>query len=416
MNIRSMFKNIFGKDDYSSQDNRQFTDFRLLNGMLNVFSPWDGNSYDDATVRTCVDAIAKHAGKLKPKHVRRQDKKIIETNSALDSVLSARPNEYMNTYDFLYKIVSQLYSFNNAFIYVKTDPAGNVVGLYPLNYSDVALREYEDQMYCQFNFMLSGRITVPYTDIIHLRKHFNREDFYGESNEKPLRSPLNVLNIVKQALENAVRNCTKLRGYLRFMNNLNPKDIQEQTKRFVDQFLNVANASGIAAVDNKVEFNQLTSDIQTANAAQMNFAREDIYRYFGINDKIITGNYNEDEWNAFYESVLEPLAIQMSLEFTDKLFTEREKGYGNEVVFETNRLQYASMPSKVSMVSALLPQGILSINEAREIFGFAAVEDGDKRQVSLNFVAADKQNKYQLGEQDPKPNSSEGGDGNEPTE
>lgn len=406
MNFRSMFKNIFGKDDFSGQTNIPYVNFRLLNGMENVFIPWDGNSYDDATVRTCIDAIAKHAAKMKPAHIRRQGKNIATTNSSIDTLLSVRPNEYMSSYDFIYKVVSQLYSHNNAFIYVKTDPAGNVVGLYPLNFSEVTLREYQGVLYCQFNFLLAGQITVPYLDIIHLRKHFNREDFFGETNEKPLRGPLRILNVVKQALENAVKNCTKLRGYLKYLQNLNPKDMKEQTQKFVDQFLNVSSASGIAAIDAKSEFHQLTSDIQTANYPQMNFAREDIYRYFGLNDAIITGKYTEEEWNAFYGSVLEPLAVQMSLEFTAKLFTEREKSFGNEVVFQTNRMQYASMASKISMVAALLPQGGVSINEVREIFGFAAVEDGDKRLVSLNFVQSDKQNLYQVGKTD----STEGGE------
>lgn len=404
-----MFKAIFNKDDYSGDEsNTPYTNFRMLNSMDNVFAPWDQNSYDDATVRTCIDCIAKNAAKLKPKHIRRQSGKITETNSAIDSLLSVRPNEYMSTYDFIYKVVSQLYSFNNAFVYIKSDGNGNIIGLYPLNFGDVELKEYQGQLFCQFDFLCAGRITVPYTDLIHLRKHYNREDFYGETNEKTLRSPLNILNTVKQALENVVKNCTKLRGYLKYIGNLRPADIKKQTDEFTQQFLDSSNSTGIAALDAKAEFHQLTSDIQTADHTQMEFVREDIYRYFGVNENIIKSKYTEDEWNSFYESVIEPLAIQMSLEFTAKLFTEREKGHGNEVVFEANRLQYASMKSKVTMVQALLPQGIISINEAREIFGFAAVDGGDKRQVSLNFVNADKQDKYQLGESDQQDGSGEG--------
>ena len=130
----------------------------------------------------------------------------------------------------------------------------------------------------------------------------------------------------------------------------------------------------------------------------MSFARDDIYRYFGLSESIIKATYTETEWTAFYQSVIEPLAIQLSQEFTSKIFTAREKGYGNEIKFTSNRLDYASTASKVSIVQALLPQGIITINEAREIFGFGGTEDGDKRLVSLNYVSADKQDIYQLGE------------------
>jgi HK97 family phage portal protein len=406
-----MFKSIFNVEDFQGNvADKPYTMFRQLNNSDNVFIPWDGNSYDDATVRTCINTIAKHAAKLKPKHIRRQNGKIIETDSVIDSLLSTRPNEYMSTYDFIYKIVSQLALYNNAFVYIKSDSKGNIIGLYPLNYGDVELVELDAVLYCKFNFLSAGQMVIPYTDIIHIRDQFNREDFFGETNERPLKSPLKILNTVKQGLENAVKNCTKLRGILEVVGNLKPGDIEKINKNFVDSFLDTSNSTGIATIDQKSTFHQLTSDIQTADHSQMEFIRDDVYRYFGLNEAIIKGNYTEDQWAAFYESIIEPIAIKLSLEFTSKLFTEREKGHGNEVIFTANRLQYASMKSKTTMVQALLPQGIITLNEAREIFGFSAVDDGDKRQVSLNFVDSNKQNQYQLGQADPvaTDNSEEG--------
>jgi hypothetical protein len=108
-------------------------------------------------------------------------------------------------------------------------------------------------------------------------------------------------------------------------------------------------------------------------------------------------NYSEEEFNGFYESVIEPIAIQLSLEFTAKLFTQRELGFGNKIIFESNRLQFASNTTKVTVIKELMPLGLLTINESREILNLSPVEDGDKRLVSLNYVQADKQNLYQLG-------------------
>jgi HK97 family phage portal protein len=402
-----MFSTIFNKLDYSPDI--ETTQYKLLNSYDNYFSPYDGNSYDDATVRTCIDAIAKNAAKLKPSHIRRQNGKVVNTDSALNGLLFTRPNEYMSTYDFLYKIVTQLFSYNNAFAYVKTDPMGNIVGIYPIDYDGIELREYQGQLYCRFAFGQTGQITVPYGDLIHLRRHYNRGDIFGESNERPLKSPLNILNTVKQALENAVKNCTKLRGYLKFVGTVRDEDKKAAVDDFNNKFTDTKSATGIAAIDSRAEYHQLTSDIQTADHGQMSFAREDIYRYFGLSEKIITSSYSEEEWTAFYESVIEPLAIQLSQEFTAKLFTEREKGYGNEVVFLTNRLEYASLKSKTAMIQVLQQTGILTINEAREVFGYNALPDGDKRLVSLNYVDSQKQNKYQVGDNI----TDSGGDGND---
>ena len=123
-----------------------------------------------------------------------------------------------------------------------------------------------------------------------------------------------------------------------------------------------------------------------------------MYRYFGISEKIITANYTESEWNAFFESVIEPLAIQMSQEFTSKVFSEKERGYGNEITFTMNRLEYVSLDSKVNLVQVLQQTGVMTINELREIFGFSALPDGGKRLVSLNYVNSEKQDKYQVNE------------------
>ena len=152
INFRSMFNTIFNRPD-NSIDTIPYQQYKLLNYYDNYFTPYDGNAYDDATVRTCIDAVARNAAKLKPTHYRNQGGKATKTDDTLDSLLSTRPNEYMSTYDFLYKIVSQLYSYNNAFVYIRTDNAGNILGLYPLNYDDVTLREANNQLYLQFDFL-----------------------------------------------------------------------------------------------------------------------------------------------------------------------------------------------------------------------------------------------------------------------
>jgi HK97 family phage portal protein len=409
-----MFKSIFNKTEYTPEL-QPYAPFKMLNGYEDYFTPWSGVSYDDATVRTCIDTIATNVAKLRPKHIRKMDGKTFEMQDNLDNLLGLRPNEYMNTYDFIYKIVTQLYCYNNAFVYIKFGPSGEVLGLYPLDYETVELRELNNVLYVRFMFMQAGYITIPYTEIIHLRRHFNGNSVFGESNEAPLTQPLSILNTVKQALVNAVKNSTKLRGYLKANANLRDEDQKSILASFIEKITSTdaGNDSGIAIVDNKMDYHQLTSDIKTADATQMDSCRQDVYRYFRLSEALITSNYKEEEWNAFYESVIEPLAIQMGLEFTSKLFTDREKGFGNEVIFTADRLNYASTKAKVSLVQAMQPVGWISKNEARALFGWAPTPDGDKFQVSLNYVDSTKQNKYQVGENTDSTDNTQDGEDNE---
>jgi hypothetical protein len=143
-------------------------------------------------------------------------------------------------------------------------------------------------------------------------------------------------------------------------------------------------------------------------ADQMSLIENKVYKYFNISESIIKSTYTEDEWNAFYESVLEPYAIHCSLEYTTKLFTKYEQGHGNEIIFESNRLQYASNKTKVEVVTLLMDRGMMTINQALEVFNMPPIEGGEKRVMSLNYVDAEIATQYQLGKNEtiPKENPS----------
>jgi hypothetical protein len=128
---------------------------------------------------------------------------------------------------------------------------------------------------------------------------------------------------------------------------------------------------------------------------QLQAVKQKIYDYLGISENIVKSTYTEDEWAAFYESVVEPLAVQFSLEFTEKLFTPREQAFGNSILFEANRLQFASNTTKTNILKELMPLGLFTINQALEILNLPAVEDGDKRLQTLNVVNAKKADQYQ---------------------
>ena len=69
------------------------------------------------------------------------------------------------------------------------------------------------------------------------------------------------------------------------------------------------------------------------NAEQLDRTTQRIYSFFGTNDDIVQSKWDEDKWLAYYESELEPLAIQLSGEYSRKLFTRRERAFGNSIIF-----------------------------------------------------------------------------------
>lgn len=397
MQIRSMFENIFGnkKTKY-----KYLTTYKMLNDNSSSFYNWNGKIYDSSIARTAIGTNGINAGKLNPKHIRRHEKNIeISPNNNIKTLLMY-PNKFMTMFDFLQKMMIQREENNNAFAYIDRDkniPGMNgILGIYPLNCASVELWEDEEEkIYIEFRFRNGQTKFAPYEDVIHIRKHFNENDFWGESNSKVLSQTFEVINTTSQGIKNAIKNTAFIRGILEFAQVLQPDDVEKNVKEFSERYLDInKNKDGIAYTDPRYKFHETKAEPYVPNKAQMDYSKEELYEYFNTNEKIIKGNYTEEEWIAYFESTIEPFSIQMSQEMTRKIFTPTERCYGNEIILEANRLANASNDTKITICKDL--GHLFTINEQREIWNRGPVPDGDRRLQSLNFVNADKADEYQL--------------------
>ena len=200
-----------------------------------------------------------------------------------------------------------------------------------------------------------------------------------------------------ESLRNVVRQSANLKGYLKYNNFIDEDELREKVVNFQKAYMDASNEGGLGGLDSSTDFHEINQKTQTIPTVQSQFLRENIYRYYNCNDKILMSLFNEAEWNAFYESVIEPIAIQLSLECTFKLLSERERGCGNKIVFTADRLQCASLQTRTNIGAQLFDRGIITINEYRELLYYEPIEDGDVRMVSLNYVKADEQSIYQIG-------------------
>lgn len=401
MEFRKFIDTIF--DVKTTKNIQQYKNAELINSYQSFITSYNAEIYNDLTVRSCVDTIARHVSKLKPVHILKDDNGRNVVDSNINSLLSIRPNPYMSTSDFLYKVASQLLYYGNAFVYVKRDDKQNIKEFYPIDFNSCELKEYQDNLYIKFNFYNAKTVVIPYSDIIHIRRNYSNHDILGQDAYKPLLETLTNLSKARQSISNKVENGGKISGILQLAGSIGQEDWKIQALNFTKWFKSsTSDTGGVAAIDSTANFTPVSTKVESAEETQLKYLQAEVYSYFGISEAIVNGSYTETEFQSFYESIIEGIKIQLSQEFTAKVFTENEKKYGNIIDFNSNRLTYASTSNKINMVKELGALGLLTTNEARELFDLPPVEEGDKRLVSLNYVNAEKADQYQLSGKDNK--------------
>lgn len=347
---------------------QRVSSWRELGTYTSRFTPFGADPYASEVVRSCIRPLSEHTSKANA----------VCTNKNVERILNVSPNMYMNGKDFLAKVRTKLELTNTAFIYIMRDDRGAVTGFYPVPYRTFKAVEFKGRLFIHFTFSNEERteLTLPWEDLAVLRKDYNKSDVGGDDNA-PILQKLELINTTDQGIGNAVKATANLRGILKSTKAmLSPEDVKKQKEIFVKDYLSLENEGGIASLDASQEFTPITMSPTITSWTTRKEFREDVQRYFGVNDAIIMSKYTEQEMEAFFDARIEPFLVALSLELTRKVFTERELGFGNHIMYESNRIQYASNATKLSLV-ALVDRGAMTPNEWRAIFNLAPVEGGD---------------------------------------
>ncbi len=396
-----LFDKIFGKKQTS--DMKSYNRYEMISDNGGGFFSWNGDIFQSDIIRACIRPKTKAVGKLVAKHIRDSKAEFKVNPDPYIRFLLEEPNPLMTGQMFQEKMTNQLELNHNAFAYIKRDDLGYASEIYPIPCTTVEVVEgtYGD-IFLKFYFRNGKQMTVPYADIIHLRKDFNENDFFGEHPGKALSQLMDIVTTTDQGIVKAIKNSAVVKWILKFKSVLKQEDIDMQVKNFVNNYLNIANDGGAASSDPRYDLEQVKPEAFVPDSKQMQETVQRIYNFFNTNEKIIQSKYNEDEWTAYYESEIEPLAMQLAGEFTRKLFSRKERGFGNKIIFESASLQYASMSTKMNLVQ-MVDRGSLTPNEWRAILSLGPIEGGNKPIRRLD-TALVKEGKV----------TDEGGDNNEP--
>jgi HK97 family phage portal protein len=378
------------------------TFWREIGGYTAAFSPYNGQIYANETCRACIRKLAEETSKANAK-VGGNDKR-------LENLLNLRPNLYMNGKDFLYKCRT-LYEINNTlFVYINRDELGRCISLYPIPQCTSEPVDADGELYIKF-YLPNGKILVAsWADLAILRKDFNTSDIYGDDNTA-INTSLDLLNTASQGMANAIKSTANLRGVLRSKKAMLTEDDAKKARDiFVANYMTASNSSGIGMVDSMTEFTPVNMRPIIADASSIKDLDDKIYRYFGMSEKAVKNEQTGDEAEATYEGAVEPFLIAFSLELTYKIYSDRQRGYGNEVKYESKRMQFMTMASKLALVQ-MVDRKAMTPNEWREVLNLAPLEGGDELQSWQN-----PKNTTQTGGEGNANKDGSGVSGNEPAD
>ena len=381
-----------------------------FDGFAPIYSQFGTDIYASDVVQQAIKCIVDEMKKLNPMHVRYTQNDPVPVKGDIQDVLD-NPNELMTTSDFLEKIVWLLLLNYNVFIipvyYTWTDEKTGAErrsykALFPIKPTQVDfIEDASGKLFVKFYFWNGTNTTIPYDSVIHIRYNYSVNQFMGgnemgQPDHAALLKTLELNDTLLKGIAKSMKASYAVNGIVKYNTLLDGEKTKAALQDLERKLLN--NESGFLPLDLKAEFTPLEHKSELIDEGTLRFIDGKILRNWKVPLAILTGDYTKEQYEAFYQSALEPLIKSISQAFTKKLFTRREKAFGNRIEFYPEDLIFMTITQKIEMLKLMVPTGTVSENEKRTIFGLRPdPELVGKRYMSLNWIDANNASQYQVG-------------------
>ena len=361
-----LFEKIFGN---RPKEKGKLQSFRMLNGYTPTFTPWSGELYEQELIRAAINTLATHISKLD-----------VEIKGAARPALQAKmkhaPNEFQTWAQFLARAATIYYATNNLIITPVFDRYGEPSGIYTPIAHRCEIVQFNNVPFLRYEFSngIRAAVELEYCGIMPRMQY--KDDFFGENNHALLPT-IDLIHMTNQGIEEGVKSAATYRFYGTISNFTKAEDLAKERQRFTEEnFSKEAKGGGLLLFPNTYkDIKQIDVKPWVIDAEQMRIIRENVFEYFGVNEKILTNSFDSEIWAAFYEGAVEPWAVQFSEVMTKMLFTLREQSAGNVVMATANRLQYMSNSDKLRVSAQMADRGLMTRNEIREIWNLSPLPE-----------------------------------------
>ena len=311
--------------------------------------------------------------------------------------LIKRPNQNEDFYAFIERLVTFLQVAGNVYILKERDKTNQIIKLWLLRPDRVSIIP-EDRGSNTYNYEIDGKeYRLAPEDIAHLALPNPSGDVYGLSPlhvlARTVNLDLNMGDFAKMYFQNA----GVPSGLLKIKRRLTSQEEADRIRsRWRSTFGGSNNMHKVAVLDDDAEYQQMASSPKDMALSELHYMTESrICAVFGVPPILISANvglarstfanYREARF-SFHSETLEPL-IKRILRFLNHCLEYDYEGEGQIYAdMAEMRAFLDDSDSQSARASSLFAAGIITLNEARQLVGEDAMDDGNIRRVPMNII------------------------------
>tara|TARA_R110000824_G_scaffold376370_3_gene567481 strand:- start:2057 stop:3280 length:1224 start_codon:yes stop_codon:yes gene_type:complete len=392
MAILDLFRNIFGK----TTEKRAFTfdPNSMLTGGGSGIPVNNDTALTFSAVWAAIRILSESVAQLPISLIEREENgdKINRTNHPLYNLLHNKPNEYITYFSFIQKIMVDLCLNGNSYVKIERNGAGRPIALYPIDFDNVEIREYEDKYY-YFNSETGE--AIEYEEMLHF-KTMSQDGMIGLS---PIDTCANSISwgLGLEAYGNSYfSNGAKVSGVLETDRALSTEAVDRLRNSFDNNYSKIGDSNKTLILEEGLKFNSISMSNEASQfLASRQFSIEEVCRIFNVPPHMLADlskssfSNIQEQSREFVQYSLQPYLSMIEQEMTNKLFKKNETGK-LFVEFNVNALLRGNPKDRAEYYRTMLNIGAISINEIRQKENMNRVEEGDSLFMQLNMTTVDK--------------------------
>ena len=394
------FWNVFTK----ATDNEIAASVPLVNDISQVQYPVDNYSNFSAQgygkneiVHACIRELADGAASPRYYLGIENEGGIEEIKDSPLASLINRPNQNEDIYAFIERLVTFLQVSGNVYVLKERDRTNQITNLWLLRPDRVSIIP-EDRGQNTYIYEIDGKeYALAKEDIAHLALPNPSGDVYGLSPlhvlARTVNLDLNMGDFAKMYFQNA----GVPSGLLKIKRRLTSQEEADRIRsRWRSTFGGSNNMHKVAVLDDDAEYQQMASSPKDMALTDLHYMTESrICAVFGVPPILISANvglarstfanYREARF-SFHSETLEPL-IKRIIRFLNHCLQYDYEGEGQIYAdMAEMRAFLDDNDSQSARAASLFAAGIITLNEARQLVGEEAMDDGNIRRVPMNII------------------------------